>query len=263
MPDLAAFLPLGVAGTHDVLCQAGGMPAQRRPVIGISAYADQAQWGVWDMRAVLVPERYATQVEAAGGLAVVVPHASALDPALMDVLDGLLLTGGPDVDPARFGAEAHPEVLVRPERDAAEFALLDEALRRDVPVLGICRGMQVMAVHLGGSLIQHLPDVHGEDRHRGGAGVYSEHLVHLQRGSLAHAILGDQLVVNSYHHQAVADPGPLHVTGRADDGTVEVVELPDRRFAVGVQWHPEALDDRRLFESLVRTAADSVHQTPK
>lgn len=227
----------------------------RRPVIGISAYADQARWGVWDMRAVLVPERYATQVEAAGGLALVVPHASALDPQLLDVLDGLLLAGGPDVDPARFGADPHPEVVVRRDRDEAEFALLDEALRQDVPVLGICRGMQVMAVQAGGTLVQHLPDLHGEDRHRGGTGVFSEHQVHLQPGSLASSLLGAQLTVNSYHHQGVDDPGALTVTGRADDGTIEVLELPTKRFALGVQWHPEALDDLRLFEALVEQAA--------
>lgn len=235
------------------------MAARRRPVIGISAYADEASWGVWRMRAVLVPERYATQVEAAGGLAVVVPHATALDPDVLDVLDGLLLAGGPDVDPVRFGAEPHPEVVVRPERDDAEFALLDQALGRDVPVLGICRGMQVMAVQAGGSLIQHLPDVHGEDRHRGGSGVFSEHVVHLQPGSLVHDLLGDELVVNSYHHQAVDDPGPLSVTGRADDGTIEVLELPGKRFALGVQWHPEALDDLRLFEALVAASAAARH----
>jgi putative glutamine amidotransferase len=236
------------------LCQGDAMSPRRRPVIGISAYADEASWGVWRMRAVLVPERYATQVEQAGGLAVVVPHATALDPDLLDVLDGLLLAGGPDVDPVRFGAEPHPEVITRPARDDAEFALLGEALRRDVPVLGVCRGMQVMAVQAGGSLIQHLPDVHGEDRHRGGSGVFSEHVVHLQPGSLVHDLLGDELVVNSYHHQGVDDPGRLSVTGRADDGTIEVLELAGRRFALGVQWHPEAMDDLRLFEALVAAA---------
>lgn len=229
-------------------------------MIGITGYADQARWGVWDMRAVLVPERYATQVEAAGGLAVVVPHASALDPQLMDVLDGLLLAGGPDIDPSRFGAEPHPEIVVRHDRDEAEFAILDEALQRDVPVLGICRGMQVMAVHSGGSLIQHLPDVHGEDRHRGGTGVFSEHAVHLQPGSLVQSLLGDELAVNSYHHQGVDDPGALSVTGRADDGTIEVLELAGKRFALGVQWHPEAMDDLRLFSALVKAAVDT-HRT--
>lgn len=226
-------------------------------MIGISGYADQARWGVWDMRAVLVPERYATQVEAAGGLAVVVPHASAMDPQLLDVLDGLLLAGGPDVDPVRFGADPHPEVVVRRDRDEAEFALLDEALRRDVPVLGVCRGMQVMAVQAGGTLVQHLPDLHGEDRHRGGSGVFSEHPVHVQAGSLAASLLGHELTVNSYHHQAVDDPGRLAVTGRADDGTIEVVELPTKRFALGVQWHPEAMEDLRLFEALVVAATQT------
>lgn len=206
------------------------------------------------MRAVLVPERYTTQVEAAGGLALVVPHATAMDPQIMDVLDGLVLAGGPDVDPGRFGAQPHAEVVVRRDRDEAEFALLQQALHKDVPVLGICRGMQLMAVDAGGALVQHLPDLHGEDRHRGGAGVFSEHVVHLDKESVVGALLGPTYDVNSYHHQAVDDPGELTVTGRADDGTIEVLERRDRRFVVGVQWHPEAMDDLRLFEALVTAA---------
>jgi putative glutamine amidotransferase len=227
------------------------------PVIGISAYADQARWGVWDMRAVLVPERYVTSVEAAGGLALVIPPRSATDPRVLDRLDGLVLSGGPDVDPARFGQDPHPETLVKPERDAAEFALLAAALDRDVPVLGVCRGMQVMAVQGGGTLEQHLPDRHGEDRHRAGPGQLSEHAVTTQAGSRIRDLLGPTSVVNSYHHQGVADPGRYTVTGHADDGTIEVLELPDRRFVLGVQWHPEMSDDPTLFRALVAACGGS------
>ena len=237
------------------MCDASAMSAARRPVIGVSAYTDQARWGVWDMRAVLVPERYVTQVEAAGALAVVVPHATAQDPEILRLLDGLLLAGGPDVDPARFGAEPHPQTVARPERDDAEFALLDAAWQRDLPVLGICRGMQVMAVHAGGKLVQHLPDVVGDDRHRGGPGIFSEHVVTTEPGSLIASVLGDHVTVNSYHHQGVADPGSLTVTGHADDGTIEVLEARGKRFTLGVQWHPEAMDDLRLFDALVAAAA--------
>jgi len=231
------------------------MPPSRRPVIGISAYVDQARWGVWDMRAVLVPEGYVRHVEQAGALALVVPPNSAQDPRLVDVLDGLVLAGGPDVDPSRFGAQPHPQTMSRPDRDAAEFALLDAARERELPVLGICRGMQVMAVAAGGALIQHLPEVVGDDRHRGGPGIFSEHVVNTEPGSLVASVLGDRVIVNSYHHQGVADPGSLAVTGHAEDGTIEVLEAPGKRFTLGVQWHPEALPDPRLFDALVTAAA--------
>lgn len=227
----------------------------RRPVIGISAYREQARWGVWDMPAVLVPAGYVDKVAAAGGLPLVLPPSTSLDPQVLDLLDGLVLAGGADLDPQRYGEPAHPETSGwRPDRDAGELAVLDGALRRDLPVLGICRGLQVMAVHAGGRLEQHLPDVVGHERHRPEPGVFGEHGVRLAEGSLVHAALGARATVRSYHHQGVADAGSLTVTGWADDGTVEVVEVPGRRFALGVLWHPEAADDPRLFDALVAAA---------
>lgn len=227
----------------------------RRPVIGISAYREQARWGVWDMPAVLVPAGYVDKVAAAGGLPLVLPPSTSLDPQVLDLLDGLVLAGGADLDPQRYGEPAHPETSGwRPDRDAGELAVLDGALQRDLPVLGICRGLQVMAVHAGGRLEQHLPDVVGHERHRPEPGVFGEHGVRLAEGSLVHAALGARATVRSYHHQGVADAGSLTVTGWADDGTVEVVEVPGRRFALGVLWHPEAADDPRLFDALVAAA---------
>ena len=229
-----------------------------RPLIGITCYVERASWGVWDTTAALVPYGYVQQVEAAGGRAVLVPP-SAADPAeVLRVLDGLILAGGADVDPARYGQEPHEATTgLRPDRDEGELVLLDAALHRDVPVLGICRGMQLMTVHAGGRLSQHLPDDVGHDGHRPAPGVYGEHTVRLARGSRVAGILGDRVLVRSYHHQGVADPGALTVTGWADDDTVEAVEDPAHRFAMGVLWHPEVGSDPRLFDALVTAAARS------
>lgn len=226
-----------------------------RPVIGITCYVEQARWGVWDTTAALVPYAYVRQVESAGGRALVVPPSTAEPEEVLDRLDGLLLAGGADLDPAGYGQPAHPHTTgLRPERDAGERALLAAALHRDLPVLGICRGMQLMCVTAGGSLHQHLPDLVGHERHRPSPAVYGDHPVRLAEGSAVHTILGESVVVRSYHHQGVADAGTLTATGWADDGTVEAVEDPARRFAVGVLWHPEVGDDPRLFEALVAAA---------
>ena len=228
------------------------------PVIGITSYVEQARWGVWDVPAAVLPFRYVERVEAAGGRAVVLPPTAARgDDAVLDRLDGVVLAGGSDLDPQLYGQEPHQETTgLRPERDAAELPLLREALDRDLPVLGICRGMQLMSVLAGGSLVQHLPEVVGHDRHRPAPGVYGLHDVRLAPGSRAHAILGDTVTVPSYHHQGLASAGSLTVTGWADDDTPEVVEDPERRFALGVLWHPEAGDDPRLFQALVAAARD-------
>jgi putative glutamine amidotransferase len=226
-----------------------------RPLIGITSYVEQARWGVWDTTAALVPYSYVQQVEAAGGRAVVVPPSTA-DPAeVLRVLDGLVLAGGADIDPARYGEEPHQTTAgLRPDRDAGELVLLDAALAQDLPVLGICRGMQLMTVHAGGRLSQHLPDEVGHEEHRPEPGVYGEHAVRLAAGSRLAGILGDRVSVRSYHHQGVADAGALTVTGWADDDTVEAVEDPARSFALGVLWHPEVGSDPRVFDALVTAA---------
>lgn len=227
-----------------------------RPVIGISAYREQARWGVWDQPAVLIPATYVDQVAAAGGLPVVLPPSTGLDPQVLELLDGLVLAGGADLNPERYGQAPHAETAGwRDDRDAGELALVDGALERDLPLLGICRGLQIMTVHAGGRLEQHLPDVVGHEGHRPEPGVFGIHDVTLASGSRVHAVLGDQVSVKSYHHQGVGDAGSLHVTGHAPDGSIEVVEVPGKRFALGVLWHPEAGEDPRLFEALVAAAS--------
>jgi putative glutamine amidotransferase len=191
-----------------------------RPVIGISAYREQAAWGVWDQPAVLIPALYVDKVIGAGGIPIVIPPSSCAERRVLDRLDGLILAGGADLNPALYGEEPHHETVGwRPDRDAGETAILEAALDRDTPVLGICRGLQVMTVHAGGRLEQHLPDEVGHERHRPAPGVFGEHEVVLAEGSTVGAALGVSATVKSYHHQGVADAGSLTVTGRADDGT--------------------------------------------
>ena len=226
-----------------------------RPVVGITSYVEQARWGVWDLPAVVLPFRYVERVEAAGATAVVLPPAATSDAEVLDRLDAVVFAGGGDLDPALYDQPAHERTTgLRPERDAAEVPLMRAALDRDLPLLGICRGMQVLSVVSGGALEQHLPDVVGHEGHRPEPGVYGRHGVRLAPGSLAHRLLGDEVSVPSYHHQGLASAGSLTVTGWADDESPEVVEDPTRRFALGVLWHPEAGDDLRLFEALVGAA---------
>ena len=226
-----------------------------RPVVGITSYVEQARWGVWDQPAAVLPFRYVERVEAAGATAVLLPPSAASDTAVLDRLDGVVFAGGADLDPALYHQPPHEKTAgLRPERDAAEVPLMKAALDRDLPVLGICRGMQVMSVVSGGTLVQHLPDAVGHERHRPSPGVYGLHDVRLEPGSLAHRVLGDRVSVPSYHHQGLESPGSLTVTGWADDDSPEVVEVPEHRFALGVLWHPEASDDPRLFEALVAAA---------
>jgi putative glutamine amidotransferase len=228
------------------------MPAQR-PVIGITSYVEQARWGVWDQPAVVLPLAYVAALEAAGARPVVLPPSVVGAAEVVQRLDGVVFAGGADLDPATYHQAAHPETTgVRPDRDAGELPLLRAALDAELPVLGICRGMQLLAVAHGGTLVQHLPDVVGHEGHRPSPGVYGLHEVRLAAGTLAHSLLGDRVSVPSYHHQGVDSPGSLTVTGwAADDDLPEVVEDPARRFAIGVLWHPEASQDPRLFDALV------------
>lgn len=226
----------------------------RRPLVGITSYVEQARWGSWDTRVALVPYFYVCAVESVGGRAVVLPP-DPRDAGVLDALDGLVVAGGADVSPDRYGAEPHALAgPFRPDRDAGELCLLAGAVERDLPVLGVCRGMQLMAVHAGGALIQHLPDVVGHDEHRPTAAGYGWHEARFAPGSRVASVLGKGLTVNSHHHQGIAEPGALTVTGWAYDDTVEVLEDPSRRFWLGIQWHPEATDDVRLFGALVDAA---------
>ena len=224
------------------------------PLIGISGYVEQARWGVWDREVTLLPQVYVTAVRAAGGRAVVLPPDPEGAADVVARLDGLVLAGGSDLDPALYGAEPDPRTTgVRPARDAGEVALLRAAIEADLPALGICRGMQLMSAVAGGRLVQHLET--GE--HRGGPGIYTRHPVRTVPGSRLAGILGTGLEVPSYHHQGVTDPGTLTVSGYADDGTIEAVEDRAARFRLGVLWHPEQDPDGRLFQALLAAADPS------
>lgn len=230
--------------------------AKMRPIIGITTYAEPATWGVWHgLPTTLIPHDYVAAVTMAGGRAVLIPQDD-LDTDVLRVLDGLVLSGGSDVSPELYGAEPGPLTDTRPERDSAELLLARAALARDLPILGVCRGMQVLAVAAGGSLHQHLPDVLGHERHRPAPAVYGVHEARFDGGSRIAALMGDDTRVHCYHHQGVDDPGTLKVTGRAEDGTPEAVEDPAHRFVLGVQWHPEVTRDKRLFGALVTAAGE-------
>jgi putative glutamine amidotransferase len=239
--------------------------SEHRPAVGITTPFTQASYGVWDQPSAVLPVGYMEALHRAGALALLVvpdPALIANPDELLDHLDGLILSGGVDVDPASYGAEPHPETLGwTPERDAVELALVRRAAERDIPVLGVCRGMQVMNVAFGGTLLQHLPETFGHEDHRRVPGNFDEadHDVRLAPDSLAAAAAGELLhTTKSHHHQGVDRIGDgLVVTGTsAIDDLPEAVELPDRRFVLGVQWHPEADPLSPVIGALVQAAAE-------
>ncbi len=228
-----------------------------RPIVGITTYITPASWGVWELETALVPADYVRSVERAGGRALLVPPSLEGMEETLDAVDGLVFSGGSDLDPELYGQDAHPETggIVR-ERDSAELALLKAALERDLPVLAICRGSQVLNVALGGDLVQHLPDVVGTERHKEVAGTFADHEVSVDPASRLGGVIGERIPVKSHHHQGFGRLGEgLRVSAQDEDGTIEALEDPSRRFAVGVLWHPEAGEDARLFEALVAEAA--------
>jgi putative glutamine amidotransferase len=235
--------------------------SDRLPLIGLTTYLERAKTGVWDVPASFLPKVYFDAVEKAGGIAVLLPPQAVSDPIadrLLDSLDGLILTGGKDIEPARYGQDAHPETdEPRPDRDAWEDTLLRRAIEREIPFLGICRGAQMLNVARGGTLHQHLPDVVGDRRYQAGEGIFNHVEVGVEPGSrLASLLPNDDLDVPVYHHQAIDALGEgLVVTARTPDGTIEAVELDSVPFGVAVQWHPEeSPDDIRLFAGLVEAA---------
>lgn len=241
-----------------------------RPAIGICAAVERARFGAWDQEVNLLPRGYADAVQGAGGLALLLPpddDAAEHPGELIERLDGLLLAGGRDVDPLTYGARPDPETgEPSPERDRFELALVSAALERDMPVLGVCRGMQMLNVACGGTLVQHLEGEPGV-RHRHTPGVFSDHDVTLEPGSLAARAAGAERVsVRSHHHQGIGELGEeLVVTGRSpEDGIAEAIELPGKRFALGVLWHPEEDEASGVIGALVTaaTAGVSLPQVP-
>lgn len=240
-------------------------------MIGLTTYLEQAKQGVWDVRAAFLPQQYFDAVTASGGIAVLLPpqpDPDAAAAAVLDGIDGLILTGGLDVQPELYGAERHPLTdPARPDRDAWELALFRGAEERRMPVLAICRGLQLVNVAKGGTLHQHLPEALGTERYRIGGGVFATNEVTVDADSRLAGLVGaGSLDVHSYHHQGVDRLGEgLVVTARADDGLVQAFESDGDHYLVGVQWHPEEnAEDRRLFAGLVaeastfRTASASV-----
>ena len=227
-----------------------------RPIVGITSYAENARWGVWEAPAALIPLSYVRAVEDAGGRALLVPPSVEGVEETLDALDGLVLSGGADLDPASYGAEAHPETNgVRPERDRAELALLKGALARDMPVLAVCRGSQVLNIARGGDLVQHLPEIVGHEGHKETPGAFAEHNVDVHPESKLHDVIGERAPVKSHHHQGYGRLGEgLREAARAEDGTIEAIEDPSRRFALGVLWHPEEDEHAALFQALVGEA---------
>jgi putative glutamine amidotransferase len=230
----------------------------RRPVIGICAAIESAQWAAWEVDVNLSPRTYSLAVQRAGGLALILPPddvAAESPDELLDMLDALILAGGSDIDPASYGVQPHPETRgSRPERDRFEIGLGTRALDRDMPVLGICRGMEMLNVIQGGTLNQHL----GLELHRHTPGAFTDHGVRLEPGSLTERVVGaEQTEVKSAHHQGLGVLGDgVVATGWADDDVVEAIELPDRSFAVGVLWHPEEDERSRVIGSLVEEARE-------
>ncbi len=230
------------------------------PVIGLTAYREEAAWGVWHQSADLLHRQYADCVVAAGGVPVLLPAViTTADQAdvLIDRLDGLIICGGADVDPARYGEQPHPRTAGwRTDRDASEAALLAAAERAARPVLGVCRGMQLMAVLAGGSLDQHTPDTVGHLGHGPEPGVFGTVEVTTVPGSRVAALVGPDAEVPCHHHQSVHRHPGFEATATAADGTVEAMEAPGDRFCMAIQWHPEQGTDLALFEALVNAAKE-------
>ncbi|MFC9894319.1 gamma-glutamyl-gamma-aminobutyrate hydrolase family protein [Nocardia sp. NPDC127579] len=231
--------------------------SERRPLIGLPTYRERTRFGDWDTDSAVLPSGYATMVQRAGGIPVLLPPTGSARPEVIDRLDGLVLTGGADIEPSRYGRTLQPDLgYTRPDRDESEFELFALARAASLPVLAICRGLQLVNVALGGTLIQHLPDVVGHDDHSGGPGSFSVTRVRTSPGSAVATCLGPEANAHCHHHQAIDRlASPLTATAHAADGTIEAAETRTGSFLIGVQWHPEAdSTDDRLLRALVGAA---------
>ncbi|HAG60772.1 MAG TPA: gamma-glutamyl-gamma-aminobutyrate hydrolase [Arthrobacter bacterium] len=227
-----------------------------RPRIALTSYYQEASWGVWNAPAAILPGTYVEAVVAAGGTPLLLPPVGT-DTSVLDLVDGLIVVGGPDVEPSLYGAAPHPKTKPQPLRDAHDAALTGAALERGLPLFAICRGAQILDVALGGSLIQHVPDVNPEANYQPAPGVFGEAAFSTTPGSLIRELLGDTATAPCYHHQCIDSvPEGLRVTARSDDGTVQALETSGDGWVLGVQFHPEQNpEDLRLFRGFVEAAA--------
>lgn len=226
-----------------------------KPVIGITCFMREASYGDWQRHAAILPTAYISMVEKTGGVPLIIPPAGDMTRTL-DLIDGLIVSGGPDISPANYDEEPGPMTKeFYPGQDFTEMGLINEALDRDMPLLGVCRGMQILSVAHGGKMYQHLDTTPGYEGHGGYGGKSTEHGVIVEEDSLLASLMGNSFTVNSLHHQGVSDAGSLTISARAEhDGLIEGVERKDKSFCVGVQWHPERKGHALLFSSLVEAA---------
>lgn len=230
-----------------------------RPRIGLTTYYKEAAWGVWRREAAIVPSSYVEAVVRAGGTPLLLPPMGS-DVSIVHDLDGLVMIGGSDLDPATYAAPAHPASAPEPYRDEYEFALVRAALEGDLPTLAICRGIQVLNVALGGTLHQHVPEVIGHSRYQPTPGVFGDVTVSTEPGSLINSIVGPTFTSPCYHHQSIDVVAQgLVVTAASDDSVIQAVETTSAGWALGVQFHPEEnADDDRLFAALITAAQQPV-----
>ncbi len=226
-----------------------------KPVIGITCFVKDASYGNWERNAAILPSAYISMVNKVGGVPLIIPPAGDMT-VILDSIDGLIVSGGPDISPASYGEEAGSMTTeFYPEQDFSEMGLISEALNRDMPLLGICRGMQILSVVHGGKMHQHLETTPGHEGHGGFFGESTEHGVVVEEGTHLASLMGRSFSVNSLHHQGVSDPGSLEVSARAEhDGLIEGVERSDKKFCIGVQWHPERKGHDILFSGLIEAA---------
>lgn len=226
-----------------------------KPIIGITCCMREARYSDFVRHAAILPSAYISMVDKVGGVPMIIPPAGDMT-ILLDSIDGLIVSGGPDISPANYNEEPGPMTTeFYPEQDYSEMGLIERALERDMPLLGICRGMQILSVAHGGRMHQHLDTTPGHEGHGGFFGKSTEHGVVLEGDSQLASIMGDSFIVNSLHHQGVSDSGSLDVSARADhDGLIEGVERKDKKFCIGVQWHPERKGHDLLFSALIQAA---------
>lgn len=224
------------------------------PVIGVTTSVNVRDYETPEQAVVMVPANYPQAIRRAGGIPILLTEGDDVE-TLLARLDGIIIAGGRDVDPARYGEEPHERTdNLRPEQDTWESALIATAIERDLPLLCVCRGHQLLAVERGGRLHQHLPETPGYEKHGATGGEWSNHAVEIDPNSRLGSIIGTNVIGNSGHHQGVADAGDLTIVGRTEDGLIEALELPGASFLLSMQWHPEMLNQTKVFDALIEAA---------